>query len=170
MQSQLNPQPNPPPSSTRRIWKAGRQSRVRHALGNSWATKTHKYPTVFVGFLLFFSFLFFRRDTNVAKSKALAKPKEKRKTISGERQGERYEGRGEWEWVRGAQHTAGNFMRIMTIIVIKSKMLSNCLINLLCKLCVCMLVCVCGKGKGGQFRVAAVGRRHFTISIKTSTI
>lgn len=61
-------------------------------------------------------------------------------------------------------------MRIMTIIVIKSKMLSNCLINLLCKLC----VCVCGVGKrregAGQFRVAAVGRRHFTISIKTSTI
>lgn len=33
------------------------------------------------------------------------------------------------------ENTAGNFMKIMTIIVIKSKMLSNCLINLLCKLC-----------------------------------
>lgn len=74
------------------------------------------------------------------------------------------------------QRTAGNFMRIMTIIVIKSKMLSNCLINLLCKLC--------GTGSGAAragggsdsfvcFAVAAaaaVGRRNFTISIKTSTI
>jgi len=84
------------------------------------------------------------------------------------------------------QRTAGNFMKIMTIIVIKSKMLSNCLINLLCKLCgkqgrgrhkgrTSLELHVSGgrRGRGsggntgGQFRV---GRRNFTISIKTSTI
>lgn len=73
-------------------------------------------------------------------------------------------------------------MKIMTIIVIKSKMLSNCLINLPCKLCggkggACatkggsLALHVKGQGEiggtGGQFRV---GRRNFTISIKTSTI
>lgn len=103
----------------------------------------------------------------MAKSMALAKPKRRERQSVGET-GRVSEGGGRW------RRTAGNFMRIMTIIVIKSKMLSNCLINLLCKL----WECVCGRGwrqgqlrhAGRQFRVAAVGRRHFTISIKTSTI